>query len=215
MYDNDEYDAMIELEFPYWDEIVARPDRYRPGMVHLDFKNLPFNDFTQDMLDRRGYLLREKVQGWMQSMLLNVYGRKVWGEGSNCYYLRYKPGYGCHTIIAESDSRTFSIDFVPAIKVLDEDWCECQVVPKYAEGPKRSHGCTFMVHDIMEETRLFQEGGELVQQAVMLLKALCETKGLPKIRNYHLVTCAISVIEYDGFQDFSLQDVFINVRIAE
>ncbi|KPU75732.1 uncharacterized protein Dana_GF27958 [Drosophila ananassae] len=211
MYNNDEYDVMIELEFPFWSGIFARPDQYRPGMVHLDFKDLPFNQFTQDMLlDHRGYLLRSNVQTWMQSILLDVSGRQVWGEGRNLYYLRYKPGQCCHTIIAQSDSRTFSIDFVPAIKVM-YDGADLQVVPKYAEGPKRSHNCTFMVTDILEEVRLFENGGELVQEAVMLLMALCETKGLPKIRKYHLVTCAILVMEYDDFYNFTLADVFINL----
>ncbi|KAH8233759.1 hypothetical protein KR026_012093, partial [Drosophila bipectinata] len=211
MYDNDEYDVMLELEFPYYENICVRPDLHRPGMVHLDFKDLPYNDFTEDLLlDHRCYLLREKVQTWMQSILIDVSGRTVTGKGYSSFYLRYKPGYNCHTIWAESDSHTFSIDFMPAIKVIFDDM-DCQVVPMAAEGPKRSHGCTFMVSDVREEIRLFEEGGMLVQKAVMLLRALCETKGLPKIHNYHLVTCAINVIARDDFADLNLETVFINI----
>ncbi|KAH8321452.1 hypothetical protein KR074_005089, partial [Drosophila pseudoananassae] len=211
MYDNDEYDVMLELEFPYYKNIFVRSDLYRPGMVHLDFKDLPFNDFTQDLLlNHRWYLLREKVQTWMQSILLDVSGRTVRGKGCSSFYLRYKPGYNCHTILAESDNHTFSIDFMPAIKVILNDRV-CQVVPMAAEGPKRSHGCTFMVSDVLEEIRLFDEGGHLVQEAVMLVMALCETKGLPKIHKYHLVSCAINVIARDDFDYLDLQDVFLNI----
>ncbi|XP_016979493.1 uncharacterized protein LOC108044848 [Drosophila rhopaloa] len=209
-YESD-YDVMLVLEFPYFEDIFVRTDQHRPGMVHLDFKDLPFNTLTADaLLDNRCYLKREGVQTWMQGILMNVVGRQVRGKSWEYYRLRYHRGPNCHTIIAESETRVFSIDFVPAIKIHfdDSDW---QAIPKWAAGPKRSDGNTFLVSAIEDEIYRFELGGSVIRNAVVLLKALCEAKNLPKIRNYHLVSTAIRLIERDDFDDSSLEYVFLDL----
>ncbi|XP_017125003.1 uncharacterized protein LOC108144543 [Drosophila elegans] len=206
-----DYDVMVVLEFPYFEDIFVRPDQHRPGMVHLDFKDLPSNYFTQDtLLDNRWYLKRDELQTWMQCILTNVIGRRVRGACWDYYELRYHRKPTCHTIIAESNNRVFSIDFVPAIKIYfdDSDWL---AIPKWAPGPKRSNGCTFMVSDIEQEIYWFKQGGMVIQDAVALLKALCEAKDLPKIRNYHLVSTAISLIKSDDFDGTSLESTFLDL----
>ncbi|XP_016994620.2 cyclic GMP-AMP synthase-like receptor 1 isoform X1 [Drosophila takahashii] len=207
-----DYDVMMVLEFPSYEDIIVRPDQHRPGMVHLDFKDASFNSFTEDtLLDNRWYLKRDEVQTWIKGILMNAHGRTVYGRYNDLYELRYKRRQTSHTITAESENCTFSIDFVPAIKIHFDgyDW---QAVPKYAPGPKRSHGCTFMVSDIRSEIYHITNGGENIQDAIVLLKALCEAKGLPKIRNYHLVSTAINYILSDDFDDdSSLEYVFLDL----
>ncbi|XP_017038797.1 uncharacterized protein LOC108086406 [Drosophila ficusphila] len=206
-----DFDVMIVLEFPYYEDIFVRPDQHRPGMVHLDFYGLPCNSYTEDnLLDHRWYLKREEVQSWMQGILTNVHGRSVRGQNYQYYELRYRRGTNCHTITAESNDYVFSIDFVPAIKIhFDEsDW---EAIPKWAPGPKRSNPCTFMVSDVEEEIDRFKLGGENIRDAVVLLKALCEAKNLPKIRNYHLVSTALTLMDNEEVEDCSLQYVFLTL----
>ncbi|XP_050743054.1 uncharacterized protein LOC108022802 isoform X2 [Drosophila biarmipes] len=210
---NSDYDVMVLLEFPSYKDIVVRPDQHRPGMVHLDFKNMPFNSFTEDtLLDNRWYLKREEVQTLMQCILMNAHGRTLTGRYNDYYTLRYRRKTNCHTITAKSKGRVFSIDFVPAIKIHFDgfDW---EGVPKFSPGPKRSNGCTFMISATRSEKQFFKEVGKNIQDAVLLLKALCEAKDLPKIRNYHLVSLAIKLAHSEDFEDSSLENVFLDLAL--
>ncbi|XP_039480522.1 uncharacterized protein LOC120444711 [Drosophila santomea] len=201
-----DYDVMVVLKFPYFKDIFVRTDQHRPGMYHLDLKDVPYNSFTADnLLDNRCYLSRDKVQTLMQCILMNAHDRTV-----RSYRLRYRRGQNCHTIIAESSKRTFCIDFVPAIKI-HFDGFDCHAVPKEAPGPKRSNGCTFMRIHPANEMFYFKTGGKKIRDAVMLLKAMCEAKNLPKIRKYHLVSLANALIEEDNFEDSSLEYVFLDL----
>lgn len=212
MYDNDEYDVMIELEFPNYEQILVRPDQHRPGMVHLCFKQLDSHNFVEDtLLDHRWYLKRKGVRNWMDSILSDLHDRLIWVNNRRyAYRLHCERRKNCYTITATSENRQFSIDFVPAIKVLFEG-IDLQVVPKSMPGPKRSSGCTFMVHNIPEELDLFNGGGVMIQDAVILLKALCESKGLPKIRFYHLVSLALWLMDSEDIEEYSLEDIFLDL----
>ncbi|EDV56470.1 uncharacterized protein Dere_GG22654 [Drosophila erecta] len=201
-----DYDVMIVLEFPYFKDILVRPDQHRPGMYHFDLKDVPYNSFTADnLLDDRCYLLRDSVQTLMQCVLMNAHNHDC-----KFYRLRYRRKYKRHTIIAESSGRRFSINFVPAIKIHYEKY-EWQAIPMEAPGPKRSNGCTFMMIDAKCEISLFKVGGKKIRDAVILLKAMCEAKNLPKIKNYHLVTLANELIDREDLEDLSLEFIFLDL----
>nr|XP_017027513.1 uncharacterized protein LOC108078272 isoform X2 [Drosophila kikkawai] len=195
MFDNDEYDVMIELEFPNYHQILVRPDQHRPGMVHLCFDQLESHSFVEDtLLDHRWYLKNEEIRNLMDSILRDIQDR-----------------VNCHTITATSADREIFIDFVPAIKVRFEG-VDLQVVPKSVPGPKRSRKCTFIVSNIREELSMLSGGGRVMQDAVILLKALCESKGLPKIHFYHLVSLALWWLnDNEDSDEFSLEDLFIDL----
>nr|XP_016929474.1 uncharacterized protein LOC108009543 isoform X2 [Drosophila suzukii]XP_036668887.1 uncharacterized protein LOC108009543 isoform X2 [Drosophila suzukii] len=209
-YDSD-YDVLILLEFPSYEDIIVRPDQHRPGMVHLDFKNMSFNSFTEDtLLDNRWYLKREEVQTLMQCILMNAHGRTLTGRHYDNYTLRYHRKPNCHTITAESKRHVFSIDFVPAIRI-HFDGCDWEGVPKFSPGPKRSNGCTFMMSAIKSEIHFFNKSGQNIKDALLLLRALCQAKDLPKIRNYHLVSLALNLVASEDFEDYSLEDIFLDL----
>ncbi|KAH8280463.1 hypothetical protein KR018_007761, partial [Drosophila ironensis] len=210
MYENDKYYVMLELEFPFYEEILVRPDQHRPGMVHLDFENCSFNSFTSDtLLDYRCYLHRGNLHTWIQGILTEICSQEVRGE-YEWFNLRYKRTQDCHNIYAESPSRTFSISIKPSITIVFEDsvW---HAVPGYMPGPKRSNNFTFMMIDLHEELERFGNGSNLIKDAVILVKALCESKALCKITYDHLISTAIQVVEEDMFEQYTLQNAFIAV----
>ncbi|KAH8263959.1 hypothetical protein KR038_010395, partial [Drosophila bunnanda] len=211
MYDNDEYDVMIELEFRNYMQILVRPDQHRPGMVHLCFKQLDCNHLMEDtLLDHRWYLKHEEIRDVIYSILNDNHDRLVRNGNMDAYRLHCEPRGTCFTITATSVNRQFSIDFVPAIKVRFVG-VDLQVVPKSVPGPKRSSGCTFQVQNIRDELYLFEGGGVMIQQAVMLLKALCESKNLRKIRFYHLVSLTLWLMDRDDIKEYSLEYIFLNL----
>ncbi|XP_017069317.1 uncharacterized protein LOC108106625 [Drosophila eugracilis] len=201
------FNVMVLLKFPYIEDILVRPDQHRPGMVHLDFSRVPFNDFTDVLLDKRYYLKRNAVHNMMEVLLENVHGCQFWGN-RDYYKLQYSRCGDVHIITAKSRNHVLSIDFMPAIDIY-YDGFYWEAVPKWAPGPKRSDKCTFMISAIEEEIFRFKQGGENIINAVVLLKAMCESKNLPKVCNYHLVSTAIGLISTEYYRNLSLQYVFL------
>ncbi|KAH8254768.1 hypothetical protein KR032_012062, partial [Drosophila birchii] len=216
MDDDKEYEMMIELEFPNYDQILVQPDQHRPGMVQLCFNQLDSHNFVKDtLLDHRGYMKHEEIRIWMDSILSEIDDRPIWDSNRRFVYrLHYEYRGNCHTIMATSVDNQFSINFVPAIKVRFEG-VDLQVVPKSVPGPKRSSKCTFMVSNINGEVMSFKKGGAMIKKAVMLLKALCESYGLPKIRSYHLVSLALWSMECKDIKEYKLEDIFHDVSTQQ
>jgi len=117
-----------------------------------------------------------------------------------------------HTIFAEKicGSEELIIDFVPAIKIVNEDYqTGWHAIPKLMPGSQANY--SFMMSNTRYENSLMQDKD--LQKALILTQVLCRAKGLNKIRYYHLMNLVISQKIDEYASEHTLQDVFIEVGL--
>lgn len=101
----------------------------------------------------------------------------------------------CHNITAKSRYHEFSIDFVPAIKIL-VDGFEWQSVPKEAPGPKLSNACTFMMICVCFNSELNYK--EVINQTVLLQLVKIRSMRIKDKLIFFNVIATISIHVSDG-----------------
>ncbi|ALC43364.1 CG7194, partial [Drosophila busckii] len=114
----DEFDMHIKLKFPF--QVTPERDYQRSGFVFLKV-----NGYSSHPAVVNGYVNRKALQQWLRQAFQAVFSwytqLRIAGE---IYNLNYEfQGYGCaHTIVATSERRTISFDFVPAFEYTYNDW---------------------------------------------------------------------------------------------
>lgn len=156
------------------------------------------------MEDEKKYINRYYVQYWLKKIF-----EEAFNEVPTTYNfkLSYELNDMRHTIYASSGSYNFSIDFVPGFCISYEqnsvDW---HAIPKLMHGKAKY---SFMISNSELEKYLLNDKD--LKRAILLVQALCASKGLEKIHYYHLTNLVLSNDIEVYAKDNSLQDIFIEV----
>ncbi|KAH8416060.1 hypothetical protein KR222_007319 [Zaprionus bogoriensis] len=224
LHNNDEYDVLMELRFPeYWD-IGQVALKAHPGYVCLDFSQACCDNMVGYRLanNQRTFLSRTCLKSWLHCVFLDALNNNgdVLDVGHEEYTLRYQWRGITYTIYAESPSRCFSIDFVPAVKIErtrpnndfnSSDW---YAIPKQKGATGSLSSFTFMLANAQGELQHVRRCGQSMRDALRLMQALRDSKELPKLRCYHMVTVAIWMarrIGHSNVQRMCVSDVFLTL----
>lgn len=196
----DELDVVLLFKLPCYQfiEIYDNQD----GYDMLDTSNVSTDLIMED---EKNYINRHYLQQWLKGIFENAFNE----EPTGFYYkLSYELNDMRHTIFASSGSYNFSIDFVPGICILYEqnsvDW---HAIPKLMPESKAKY--SFMISNSEQEKYLLNDKD--LKRAILLVQALCASKGLEKIYYYHLTNLVLSNDIEEYAKDNSLQDIFIEV----
>ncbi|XP_034480009.1 uncharacterized protein LOC117785860 [Drosophila innubila] len=218
LYNDDEFDVLMELRFPAHNRIKQVDLKDRPGFMYLDFSNACFDTMVTNTLTSKVQKLmsQSSLKSWLDSTFraaLKNYGN-IFDTGYERYTLRYIWRGITYTIYAKSPSRSFSIDFVPAVKIVRNShnantW---HAIPKQRAGPGNTPNFTFMLSNSQGELQHVSRCGQTMRDALRLLQALRNSKDLPKLRCYHMVTVAIWMARRIGHSTISnmfVSDAFL------
>lgn len=216
LYNDDEFDVLMELRFPAHNRIRQLGSKERPGCVFLDFSNACLDSMVAYHLadNEDNYLNQSTLKSWLNNIFKNAfrnYGNVI-HTGYDRYNLRYLWRGITYTIYAKSQTRSFSIDFVPAVKIVRPDSNTWHAVPKQKASFGIATQYTFMLSDSQAELHHVNRCGETLREALCLLQALCNSKQLHKLRCYHMVTVAIWMAwreGHDSFPNMPVSHVFL------
>lgn len=194
----DKFSVMLVLEIPHYKniELYDNNDEY----LMLDVSNVPHN---LPMEDDSHYINRWYLQQWLKDIFLNVCPMTIDGVFNLSYKLRQMR----HTVYAESNSVNLTIDFVHAIKIVNENHplsINWHAIPKLM--PRCQANYSFMMSNTEFEERLLQD--KVIKKALIVIQLLCRAKGLTKIRYYHLMNLVIANNIVDYASNHSLQYIF-------
>ncbi|XP_064543784.1 cyclic GMP-AMP synthase-like receptor [Drosophila montana] len=214
LYNDDELDVLMELRFPAYSRIEQVEDEQHPGMVFLDFSDACLDNMVFKRLanNKWMYMNRYSLKRWLHNIFVNAldnYGNVVYGDYDE-YTLDYKWRGITYTITAESPSRIFHIDFVPAVKIVRPKSGTWHAIPKYTSG--NTHNFTFMISNAQAELQHVERCGQALRDALRLLQALRNAKQLWQLRCYHFVTLAIWMARRDGYSKMfhlSVSELFL------
>lgn len=222
LHNDGEYDVLMVLRFPQHQRIAQVKDEQRPGFVFLDFSDACFDNMVANRLanNQESFLDRGCLQGWLYGLFmsaLNSNGNVV-DTGYDVYTLKLWWRNITYTIIAESSSRRFIIDFVPAVKIMryhsnfnSKFW---YAIPKQKACSGNTGNFTFMLSHPEGELQHVQRCGDAMRDALRLLQALRTSKELHKLRCYYIVTAAIWMarrIGHSNVKSMSVRAIFLTV----
>lgn len=222
LHNDGEYDVLMELRFPQHHRIAQVADAQRPGFVFLDFSDACIDNMIANRLanNQQTFLDRGCLQGWLYGLFksaLNNSGNVV-DTGYDVFTLKLWWRNITYTIIAESPSRRFIIDFVPAVKIMryhsnfnSKFW---YAIPRQKARPGNTGNFTFMLSHPEGEVQHVQRCGDSMRDALRLLQALRTSKELHKLRCYHMVTAAIWMarsVGHSNVKNMSVQSIFLSV----
>ncbi|XP_064543787.1 uncharacterized protein LOC135432185 [Drosophila montana] len=185
---DDRYDVMLELSLPSYRKISSfvNNDNY----VCLDVSDVPYD---LPMADEKGLVNRHLLKNWLDDIFLKTFARyknRFRGIKGGYYKLTYVLHDISHVVFAQSKSRVSKIVFVPSILLVHEGFSYSALTKLTYSMAKYSFlPCTPDV-----ETSRCQVN--VVRNALIILQALCEAKGLTEIRYYHLMNLALNLHEY-------------------
>lgn len=224
LHNDNEYDVLMELHFPKYHLIAQCPDNQRPGFVFLDFEDACCDNMIALQLanNQQSLLDRTCLQGWLYGIFkkaLNNNGNVV-NTGYDEFTLKLWWRDITYTIIAESPSRRFTIDFVPAVKIVrhqsnfnTKKW---HAIPKQKKRPGNMNNFTFMLSNTVGELQHVERCGEAMRDALRLMQALRDNRGLHKLRGVHMVTVAIWMarrIGHSNVMNMSVSAIFLTVSL--
>ncbi|XP_034480010.1 uncharacterized protein LOC117785861 [Drosophila innubila] len=206
--DRGKFSVMLVLEIPHYTniELYDNNDEY----LMLDTTNVPTN---LPIEDDSHYINRWFLQQWLKNIfwtLFEQYSMTVYGSRYQTFNLSYQLREMRHTIFAKSDSEDFIIDFVPAIKIVNENYPSSHnwhAIPKLMPGSQAKY--SFMMSNTEYENRLLQDKD--LKKALILMQLLCRSKGLYEIRYYHLMNLVIAKNIEEYASNHSLQDIFLEI----
>lgn len=222
LHNDNEYDVLIELRFPNHHLIAQWPDNQRPGFVFLDFEDACCDNMIASQLanNQQSLLDRTRLQGWLYGIFkkaLNNNGNVV-NTGYDEFTLQLWWRDITYTIIAESPSRRFTIDFVPAVQIVrhqsnfnTKKW---HAIPKQKKRHGNMNSFTFMLSNTVGELQHVERCGEAMRDALRLMQALRDNRGLRKLRGVHMVTVAIWMarrIGHSNVMNMSVSAIFLTV----
>ncbi|KAL7735638.1 hypothetical protein ACLKA6_002526 [Drosophila palustris] len=216
IFNDDEFDVLMELQFPAHTHIKQVECKDRPGFMYLDFSKACSDNMVAYIVanNNQDYLNQSCLKSWLDNVFkdaLSNYG-KVINTGYETYTLRYLWRGITYTIYAKSPSRSFSIDFVPAVKIVRPNSNTWHAIPKQKAGSGNTANFTFMLSDSQAELQHVKRCGRTMRDALRLLQALRNSKDLPKLRCYHMVSVAIWMARQMGHSNvavLSVSDVFL------
>ncbi|XP_067632384.1 cyclic GMP-AMP synthase-like receptor isoform X4 [Eurosta solidaginis] len=217
-----EFDVIFKLSIPFTKYINVEKDDDRPGYVNLDCEELMdelyecngyndlYNRFDQIVDRKNGYLRRSNLQWWLHNLIiecLDTYGNRIRGNWGDIYTLIYTKRGLAHTIYAQCDERSISIDLVPGICFGPADWIETRqskkfinrcdqwyAVPKPSPGPKESRCHAFLICNPKVEHDLLLNRQNL-KVVYRLLKSLRNEYGMKRLKSYFFTTAFLWEIE--------------------
>ncbi|XP_060652052.1 cyclic GMP-AMP synthase-like receptor [Drosophila nasuta] len=218
LHNDDEYDVLMELRFPAHKRIIQVENKNRPGFVFLDFSEASYDDkVTYELANnQKSYLNRSLLKKWLHNIFtaaMSNYYNVVY-SGFEQYELSYSWRGITYTIYAESESRSFSIDFVPAVKIERPNSKTWYAIPKEKSGPGNTANFTYMISNSQAELQHVKNCGCAMQDALRLMQALRSSRGLQKLRCYHMVTVAIWMARRLGHktvQNMSVTQAFLSL----
>ncbi|KAH8299579.1 hypothetical protein KR044_003122 [Drosophila immigrans] len=218
LYNDDEYDVLMELRFPAHKRIIQWQSKDRPGFVFLDFSEACYDDMVAYELanNQKSYLDRSCLRNWLNNIFvdaMNRYDNVVYTDYDR-YTLKYIWRGITFTIYAKSPTRSFSIDFVPAVKIERVNSSTWYAIPKAMSGPGNTANFTYMISNSQAEELQVERCGSAMQDALRLMQALRNSKDLKKLRCYHMVTVAIWMARHLGYQtlgNMSVSDTFLTL----
>lgn len=218
IYNDDEADVLMELRFPAYTRIKQVEDVKRPGFVFLDFSQACSDTMIANRLaNNKGRIMSQsKLRSWIDRIFTNAlynYGNVVHGIYED-YQLKYFWRGVAYTIQAVSHLRTFSIDFVPAVKIAGQTTGNWHAIPKFSNIAGPMHHYTFMISNVEAELQHVARCGQKLRDVLRLLQAFRTSKNLPKLRCTHFVNLAIWLSTRMGYQTLfymSVSDLFLQV----
>lgn len=181
LYNDDEFDVLMELRFPAYNRIRQVDSKDFPGFMYLDFSNACLDNMVDNTLTNDSKFMRQScLKSWLDHTFksaLQNYGNVV-DTDYDRYTLKYIWRGITYTIYAKSASRSFSIDFVPAVKIVrnshnSKTW---YAIPKQSVGPGHSSSFTFMLSNSQGELHHVSRCGQTMRDALRLLQALRNSK---------------------------------------
>ncbi|XP_017961787.1 uncharacterized protein LOC108654765 [Drosophila navojoa] len=208
----------MELRFPAYNLIKQVEDIKRPGFMFLDFSQACCDTMIANHLaNNKGRILSQsKLRRWIDSIFTNAlynYGNVVHGIYED-YQLKYVWRGAAYTIQAVSHLRTFSIDFVPAVKIVCQTAGTWHAIPKSSNIAGHMHRYTFMISNVDAELQHVARCGRKLKDVLRLLQAFRISKNLPKLRCTHFVNLAIWLSTRMGYQTLyymSVSDLFLQM----
>lgn len=206
-----------------------------PGQVDLNVKRVldrirPMQQYSDvhkvllSLIDENNYLVPKKIQSWLEGLLIRA--KNDIGErfqiGSDKYYITHSRSGPAQTFDVVVNGRdTFSIDFVPVIKIMVSEHWPC---PSRDPVSLSVNNFWVAVPKPRENTTSFQTSFEFMERKIIsnkntlkavdrLLKKLRDRHNITNLKSYYIKTvCMWKDDEVDrNFWNKSLYFVFIEV----
>lgn len=202
-----EFDFHVYLNFDKFRFLEICEIKDFPGQITINIRKLlskirrnkslsPVYKRLQKLTDRKGYLLPEKINSWIQR-LLAVHSSSQFNENGCNFLIKYSRNGPAQTFtVQDEESNTFSMEMVPVLKIYESELFLSDNDPIYFDEtpfwvavskPNWKCGRSFQTsYDKME--RVLLEKKNNLKPVLRLVKRIRDKNGLNFLKSYYIKT---------------------------